>query len=347
MDTAVVCEIPGQGSVVKFLTIIVPTYNRSGTLRQLLTCLREETLSLRDRIDVIVSDNASTDDTESIVRAMHDQWPELIVIRQARNVGADENFCSCVERVTGGYFWIIGDDDLPRKGVVAMVLELLTDRQPDLLYMQSEWVDVIGGPGPLVDRMQVESLDDKGFAEAVHVWLTFISGLIISHDALLKALGGHSIRRYTGTYLVQLGWVLPVLRSGSTFVRVMKPCVLATRNNTGGYAVLTVFGVNFPRIVREEFGERSSIGRVLVSRTVRDYLPGLIRAARAAGRDRFAMEDPWHAMRRELGHDPLFWFLLLPLGKLPSGMAWILYAGWRLAARVGRMLRGGRQGRQT
>ena len=51
----------------KKLTIIVPTYNRSKSLNALLQLLRDDTLNLINEIAVLVSDNASTDDTLSLI----------------------------------------------------------------------------------------------------------------------------------------------------------------------------------------------------------------------------------------------------------------------------------------
>ena len=45
------------------LTIGIPTYNRAKFLRRLLEQLRTELAGLDGQVEVLVSDNASTDDT--------------------------------------------------------------------------------------------------------------------------------------------------------------------------------------------------------------------------------------------------------------------------------------------
>ena len=57
-------------------TVCIPTYNRSGLLRASLQSVLWQ--SLRD-VEVIVSDNASTDDTEDVVRSLRD--PRVIYHR--------------------------------------------------------------------------------------------------------------------------------------------------------------------------------------------------------------------------------------------------------------------------
>src|ERR1700761_1591163 len=104
------------------LTIVVPTYNRRDNLALLLRALQPELAPLRESVAVLVSDNASTDGTQALTQEMQAQWPELVVQRHPANLGPDGNFASCVARVDTRYFWIIGDDDLPKRGVVAKLV---------------------------------------------------------------------------------------------------------------------------------------------------------------------------------------------------------------------------------
>ena len=320
------------------LTIVVPTYNRADKLALLLATLCSELQGLDSDVTVIVSDNASTDHTAEVTRAMQAKWPALVVRRQAANVGADENFCSCVDLLSSRYFWIIGDDDLPKRGVVAQIVAVLRERSPWLVYMQSEWMTPVTGPdqGEPVGALRTRELDAAAFARQVHVWFTFLSGVVVDRMQLQQELEGQSVRRFSGTNLVQLGWVLPLLRTGGRFVFIADRCILATKDNSGGYGLLTVFGVNFARVVKASLGAGSSLADTLVGRSVAHYLPGLIWGGRQRWNKRHQAEDAWPAMRRELGHLPLFWLLLVPLGRFPRWLAQPFYQSWRVFHRVAR-----------
>lgn len=172
------------------------------------------------------------------------------------------------------------------------------------------------------------------FAKRVNVWFTFISGVIVSRDTLVRTLIQQSIRRYSGTRLVQLGWVFPVLKEGSKFLFVEDRCILATRDNTGGYALLTTFGTNFARIVRTAFAADKGLADVLIGRTVTRYLPGIIWNSRWFVQKRFSDEDPWPAMREQLGSNPLYWLLLIPLGRFPRLVATPIFHTWRVFNRA-------------
>src|SRR5690349_9740053 len=110
------------------LTLIVPTYNRADSLELLLRTLADECRGLAGAVSVLVSDNASTDRTPEVTRAAQAAWPELLVQRHPANCGPEENFCTGVERVESRYFWIIGDDDCPKRGVLAKIVSLLQER---------------------------------------------------------------------------------------------------------------------------------------------------------------------------------------------------------------------------
>ena len=320
------------------LTIIVPTYNRASSLELLLRTLHAE-IAIDAPVRVLVSDNASTDETAAVIAKMCATWAALMTQRHDRNIGPDGNFCSCVDRVDTRYFWIIGDDDLPKRGVVAQIVAQLLAREPALLYMQSEWINPVlnADQGEPVGDLLVATLDSQRFAEAVHVWVTFISGMVIDKQRLRLALGAHTISRFDATHLVQLGWVLPLLASTGPFLFVSDRCLLATKDNTGGYGLLTVFGVNFTRVVNDSFGATHPLARALVDGNMTQYLPGLIWGARAASAPTtHVTESPWPALHGQLGSRWLYWMLLVPLGRFPRWLAQPFFQTWRVLNRLRR-----------
>lgn len=314
------------------LTIIVPTHNRAAHLAILLTALRSELRGLESLVQVLVSDNASTDSTPDVTMAAANDWPALTILRHDRNIGPEGNFLSCVHRVTTRYFWIMGDDDCPKRGVLAKVVQILMKRKPALLYLQSEWVNPLLGPdqGEPVDVLRISDLTALQFAKTVHVWVTFISGMVINKERLPSVLGDHSVNRFDDTSLVQLGWVLPLLRSDGPFLFTSNSCVLATNENSGGYPLLTVFGVNFPKIVNEVFGKESILARCLIKGLLRNNLPGRIWGQRNHPQKQYHTENPWPQMHTALKEYICYWMLILPIGKCPRPIALPLFFIWKV-----------------
>lgn len=322
------------------LTIIVPTYNRSTNLDLLLRTLREETAFLADEVVVLVSDNASQDNTPAVVASASEGWPALVSYRQTSNVGPDNNFCHCVRAVRTRWFWIIGDDDLPKRGTVAKVLALLREREPALLYMQSEWLNPVLSPdqGEVVGPLKVVDVDALAFAKILHTWVTFISGLVIDRERLERALHGQAIDRFNATSLVQLGWVLPLFKTQGPFLIIKNRCILATSGNTGGYKVLTTFCVNFPKIINEFFLDCQQFSKAILSRHIRHYLPGLIWKVRFSNIGTFLPEESDELLKRQLGDYKLFWVLIWPIMTLPRALAWPFYTTARVLSRLSRII---------
>lgn len=114
------------------LSICIPTYNRAAYLRECLTSLQID--GSWDQIEVIVSDNASTDQTLSVLEDFRDVLP-LRWIVQPRNLGADRNFDAVVAEARGEYCWLLGDDDVVIKKSLDAIKHELQSSKPLVLQL--------------------------------------------------------------------------------------------------------------------------------------------------------------------------------------------------------------------
>jgi hypothetical protein len=109
------------------LTIGVPVYNGAETLDR---CLGSIAAYAPEDVQVIVSDNASTDGTEAIGRDYATRLPNFRYVRQAVNVGGKANFCQLFETARTPYFMWLGDDDWLGDDFVERALAFM-ERHPD------------------------------------------------------------------------------------------------------------------------------------------------------------------------------------------------------------------------
>ena len=90
------------------VSIGMPTFNRANSyLKYALKSAVDQTYR---NIEIIVSDNCSEDNTESVVMGFHD--PRIRYYRQKENIGALENSNFCLRQARGTYFLRFFDDDL-------------------------------------------------------------------------------------------------------------------------------------------------------------------------------------------------------------------------------------------
>ena len=88
------------------ISIIIPTRERAMYLgASIRTALNIED----DNIEVIVADNASTDNTREVVEAETD--PRLVYLPSERRMSMRENFNRSLNASSGDYVIFIGDDD--------------------------------------------------------------------------------------------------------------------------------------------------------------------------------------------------------------------------------------------
>ena len=119
------------------ISICIPTYNRS---RHLSNCLNSIILNKNIsnlNIQICVSDNCSTDDTEKVVRLAQREI-DIEYQKNEENIGMSRNFLNVVNMARGEFVWLIGDDDLLMPSAL-IELEEMIDNNPgvDFFYTNS------------------------------------------------------------------------------------------------------------------------------------------------------------------------------------------------------------------
>lgn len=124
------------------LSICISTYNRATWLALSLPLLLKQTAPYRDVIEVIVCDNASTDETPKVVEPYLNE-PGFYYFRNPENVGMLGNLKVTVQHTHGQYVWILGDDDLLRHGTVERVMKAILEH-PDvsLVYLNYDYTTI-------------------------------------------------------------------------------------------------------------------------------------------------------------------------------------------------------------
>ena len=114
------------------LSVCIPTYNRYKYLKEIL----DETLvfMLKHDIEVCISNNASTDETDSYLIDLVARYPKVKYKLQKSNVGIDHNMIDVINMAKNEYVLAMGDDDML---IIDNLFEELValDKKPDLLIL--------------------------------------------------------------------------------------------------------------------------------------------------------------------------------------------------------------------
>lgn len=120
----------------ELLSICIPTRNRAGYLRDLLSAfakqVEEDDLGPED-VAFYISDNCSDDETPEVIREFARQVPKAVCTRNPANIGGDKNILHVRTMGRGKYNWVVGDDELLREGALAGVLHLIHKHSPGLI----------------------------------------------------------------------------------------------------------------------------------------------------------------------------------------------------------------------
>lgn len=108
------------------VTVVIPTYNRASWLRGAIESVLSQ--SYRE-FTLVVSDNASTDETAAVVESFDD--PRLSYRRLAENVDLNEHFNRCIELAASGYLFLLPDDDRMLPDLLATTVSVL-DADPNV-----------------------------------------------------------------------------------------------------------------------------------------------------------------------------------------------------------------------
>lgn len=110
------------------LSICIPTYNRSeSVLNQLEFLINEFDSSFTGLLEIIVSDNSSTDNTpEKISNLYLKDYSDLISLNvNSNNVGIAENLKVLTRLANGDFVWFLSDDDILLPGVLNKIFHIL------------------------------------------------------------------------------------------------------------------------------------------------------------------------------------------------------------------------------
>lgn len=180
------------------VSVGVPVYNGARYLEQTLAALRDQDL---EDIEVIVSDNASTDATEEIARAFADADPRFRYLRSEQNQGVPRNFNRTLAHARAPLFlWNAADDVVEPGHLVACRDALAAHPAADVAIPR---VTLVDADGEVVGHMDDEGLTFVGLRPDERVDLLLRRSVFqavawggMQRTERVRALGGHP--RYFG-----------------------------------------------------------------------------------------------------------------------------------------------------
>lgn len=108
---------------MKILTVAIPCYNSQEYMEKSI----RSALNGGDRVEIIIVDDGSTDDTLKIARKYQEKFPDIVKVIHQENGGHGEAVNTGIKNATGLYFKVLDSDDCLGKKALTKVLDLLED----------------------------------------------------------------------------------------------------------------------------------------------------------------------------------------------------------------------------
>jgi glycosyltransferase involved in cell wall biosynthesis len=112
------------------VSIGIPTYNREAKLTRAVESALAQT---HRNLELVISDNASDDETEAVCRAFCERDPRVRYLRSPFNRGPSANFNTLFGEMRGDYLMLLSDDDWLEESYVATCLAELNRRPEHVL----------------------------------------------------------------------------------------------------------------------------------------------------------------------------------------------------------------------
>jgi hypothetical protein len=179
--------------MIPTLSICIPTYNRLTYLRVALESILPQLEA--GSVELIVSDNCSTDGTPNYISELSSNFPSFRYIIQDHNVGLERNMIAAILASKGKFILSIGDDDVLLNGSIKLILDSLKDS--DLLILNGWHTDDKLNPHRMLlpECLQGQVILDPAEAFSL-LWDKMPLGTFVASNA---AYSRANLERFMGT----------------------------------------------------------------------------------------------------------------------------------------------------
>lgn len=115
------------------LSICIPTYNREKYLEECLESIVHQQWFNQENIEIVISDNASIDNTKDLVYKYQKEYSNIKYHRNEKNIGAIKNIFYLPSYSRGEYVWLISDDDMFSNIALENMFSVIREKRPSFI----------------------------------------------------------------------------------------------------------------------------------------------------------------------------------------------------------------------
>lgn len=174
------------------VTICIPTYNQAQYLPLSIASALQQTYNA---VEILVADDASTDDTPQVMKQLCKQYPNVTYHRQPTNLGIAENCSWLLAQPETEFIVRLDSDDLLAPHYIERLLPLMEKyTQAGYAHTAVQAIDARGNPGREIHLARFQEYQDAETAlrASVSGYRTAANIVMFRRDVL------HSLNFYAG-----------------------------------------------------------------------------------------------------------------------------------------------------
>lgn len=215
----------------KLLTIGIPTYNGSKYIASTLEKIFHQDSYDPELIEILISDNASTDNTRDIIEEFQKRHPNSIsYYLNNENIGYDRNVDNLFKKGDGKYVQILGDDDYyTSNSSLTEIIEQLRKNDFSVLLFSTIF-EIIDSDKKSTNIVAEENITCNSGDEffLMSKWSTAaVSNVVIKKDLWNSV----DLTKYFGTQWIHIGALVHILSNQSQSFIFSDPIITVRTGN--------------------------------------------------------------------------------------------------------------------
>jgi glycosyltransferase involved in cell wall biosynthesis len=207
------------------VTIVTPTYDRANFLPETIESIRSQDYP---RLEHIVLDNGSTDNTQEILRGYGDalRWEH-----HPKNIGLARAINRGFELARGEIIGFVSDDDPLLPGAISALVDVFQS-DPDVLVVYPDW-DIIDGEGQFVRHIDTF---DYAYVDMLRYHHTYPGPGALFRRSVVDRIGGLDESYFVVSdydFWLRAGLLGPFRRCPRTLARYRQHSTAATHVERG------------------------------------------------------------------------------------------------------------------
>lgn len=283
------------------LSICIPTYNRASYLEgAILNIITDNAFG--DEVEIIISDNASTDNTEEIAKKYTQKHYNIKYYKNEENI-RDKNFMLALQRGNGLYRRLFNDTLRFKERALQKMLDIIRispQNRPlffyqNITFLNSNTKKKINNPAELILNTSY--------------WITWI-GNLGNWKHIINNIP--SPNECAPLLLTQVDWSFKIM-SGNQCAQIYFDDYFESiiPNKKGGYNIFNVFINNYLLIIRQYIDKKSIIQKEKY-RLFRYFLLKWISSLKNSNKDfTFEKNNIWNILMKEYWYCPYFYIGLI------------------------------------